>query len=56
MAQPNFLAIANHIQGIRNEFVKISKMPSVPAIADQNGLQQQIEANHMEMTTSMKEI
>ena len=46
MAQPNFPAIVDHLQGIQNEVRKVSNMP---AIADQNGLQQQINTNYMKM-------
>jgi len=47
MAQPNFPAIADHLQGIQNEVVLVSNMPG---IAGQIGLQ------HQEMITLMREM
>ena len=44
MAQPNFSANVYHLQGIQNQVRKISNMP---AIANQNGLQQQMDTNYM---------
>ena len=46
MAEPNFATIANHFQGIHHE---VTLVPNMPAMAGLNALQQQINANHVQV-------
>lgn len=46
MAQPNFATIINHLQSIRNE---IALVPNMPVAAGFGALQQQINANHLQV-------